>query len=292
MISKWTPSLRECSMVAQHVLEKKIKEEWMRIRLKSDVHAAKRAAILLPSEASRIFDVLMLVGDFLLCVVSLIQEAASIIEAIESDSDARLSELKNIAKSQKHNMSDTLDLVVKYMLSAEAEEQISNYRSKCFDKLKSVEEGIQIVCNHMHCLAQSAIHTAGMSLVKALPTKKTIAINMYKEKICNFLGVLIRDKPSKTKGKNHYTKAFLSKASNIDSDDLLDEKLADFKFPEVYNELGIISFLVSHHRLQNFWLVKYWTFMALRQFFPTRVKRSLFTTTRRVSSVTRIPKRT
>jgi hypothetical protein len=131
-------------MIAHSVLDKKIKDEWLKNRLKSDLHAARRAAILLPSEASRVFDILMLMGDFLLCVISVMNEARAIIGAIEADNDARLTELKNIARNQKLNMGETLDLVSKYMKSAEVEEQINKYRSKCIEKLKSVEEGMRI----------------------------------------------------------------------------------------------------------------------------------------------------
>lgn len=114
----------------------------MKTRLKSTLHSARRAAIILPSEASRVFDVLMLIGDFLLCVISVMNEARAIIGAIESDNDARLGELKNIARNQKINMGETLDLVTAYMKGAEAEEQINKYRIKCIEKLQSVEDGI------------------------------------------------------------------------------------------------------------------------------------------------------
>jgi hypothetical protein len=142
VISKWSSLLHECSTIAHSVLDRKINEEWSKIRLKSDLQAARRAAIILPSEASRVFDVLMLIGDFLLCVISVMSEASAIISAIEADNDARLTELRNIAASQKINMGETLELVTKYMKSAEVEDQISKYRSKCFEKLKSVEGGM------------------------------------------------------------------------------------------------------------------------------------------------------
>lgn len=146
VIAEWLPLLHECSMIAPSVLNKKTKEEWQKNRLKSDLHSARRAAIILPSEASRVFDILMLIGDFMLCVIAVLNEAKAIIDAIDSDNEARLSELKNIARNQKINMSDTLDLVTKYMKGAETEEQVIKYRNKCFEKLKSVEEG-EFKCN-------------------------------------------------------------------------------------------------------------------------------------------------
>lgn len=102
VIRHWSALLHECGVQAKGPLDKRIKEEWVKVKRRSDVQSVRRAAILLPSEASRNFDILMLVADFLLCLISIKNEGQAIIDAIEGDNESRLTELKNIGKYTFH----------------------------------------------------------------------------------------------------------------------------------------------------------------------------------------------
>lgn len=67
IIQKWTAPLLECQVHARPSLEKKMRDEWTKVKRYSDIQAAKRAGLILATGNARNHDISMLISDVMLC---------------------------------------------------------------------------------------------------------------------------------------------------------------------------------------------------------------------------------
>ncbi|KAJ3219401.1 hypothetical protein HK099_004716 [Clydaea vesicula] len=215
LVKKFYKDLLECQVHNNHILEKILKDECAKYKRNSEVLAAKRAVMILPTQMARNYDTLMLIGDLLLCIIETKEDGMIILKEIDLDTEERLANLKYISDNQLKNMDDTLELIKTYINSSEEEEQVVKYKEKCVETLSEVEE------------AQKKINLVGVELIQSLNEKTKVALDLYKEKMFEILGIKEQNSEKKLKESEDNNEKTV--------------ELSNFNFCKVENELEFLA---------------------------------------------------
>ncbi|KAJ3087406.1 hypothetical protein HK102_011184, partial [Quaeritorhiza haematococci] len=90
LFETWLPAMVECEVEMAADVERRLNDEWSKLWRSSDILPGKRAGLVLPSQMSRNRDVVLLIRDFILCILALKNDMKNQIKGIEQERANRL----------------------------------------------------------------------------------------------------------------------------------------------------------------------------------------------------------